>query len=204
MPAFLQPAADGAAVGIPGHAQGRLLDSGSCATRFAIHPGCAWVNYVRCHDDIGWTFSDEDAASLDINGYRPPPVPECLLHRAVSRAALRAACRFRKTPRPATAAFPAPAPRWLGWKKPLAEETTAEVELAIRRILLIHGIILTIGGIPLIYLGDEIGTFNDYAYRHDPAKAKDSRWVASSGCGSIPLCSPQPARNPGRSGLFRI
>ena len=36
---------------------------------------------------------------------------------------------------------------------------------------------LTIGGVPLIYLGDEIGTMNDYAYRHDPAKAKDSRWV---------------------------
>jgi amylosucrase len=34
----------------------------SMANRFAIPEGCAWVNYVRCHDDIGWTFSDEDAA----------------------------------------------------------------------------------------------------------------------------------------------
>jgi glycosidase len=51
------------------------------------------------------------------------------------------------------------------------------VELAIRRILLIHGVILTVGGIPLIYLGDEIGTLNDYTYRDDPAHASDSRWV---------------------------
>jgi amylosucrase len=43
--------------------------------------------------------------------------------------------------------------------------------------LLIHGLILTIGGIPLIYLGDEIGTLNDYSYQTDPAKASDSRWV---------------------------
>ena len=46
-----------------------------------------------------------------------------------------------------------------------------------RRILLIHTIILTIGGIPLLYLGDEIGTLNDYSFRADPAKAHDSRWV---------------------------
>jgi len=51
------------------------------------------------------------------------------------------------------------------------------VELAIRRILLIHSVVLSIGGIPLIYLGDEIGALNDYGYRNDPAKADDSRWV---------------------------
>ena len=51
------------------------------------------------------------------------------------------------------------------------------IDLAIRRILLIHGVILSIGGIPLIYLGDELGTVNDYAYRDDPAKSGDSRWV---------------------------
>jgi amylosucrase len=41
----------------------------SMAQRFKLEPQCAWVNYVRCHDDIGWTFSDEDAAQLNINGY---------------------------------------------------------------------------------------------------------------------------------------
>ncbi len=64
-----------------------------------------------------------------------------------------------------------------GLEKALSEEGPAETELAIRRILLIHGLILTIGGIPLLYLGDEIGTLNDYRYRDDPAQARDSRWV---------------------------
>ena len=64
-----------------------------------------------------------------------------------------------------------------GLEKALREETAAEVELAIRRMLLIHSVILSIGGIPLIYLGDEVGTLNDYSYRQDPAKAEDSRWV---------------------------
>jgi glycosidase len=51
------------------------------------------------------------------------------------------------------------------------------VELAIRRITLLHGIIMTIGGIPLIYLGDEIGTRNDYSFREHPRHMNDSRWV---------------------------
>ena len=59
----------------------------------------------------------------------------------------------------------------------MREETAVEVDLAIRRILLIHSVILTIGGVPLIYLGDEVGQLNDTSYQKDPAKANDSRWV---------------------------
>jgi amylosucrase len=64
-----------------------------------------------------------------------------------------------------------------GLEKALAVETEAEVELAIRRIALLHGVIFTIGGIPLLYLGDEVATLNDYGYIHDADKARDSRWV---------------------------
>ncbi|HMA33410.1 MAG TPA: alpha-amylase family protein, partial [Chloroflexia bacterium] len=46
----------------------RLLAQ-SLRERFPIDPRCAWVNYVRCHDDIGWTFDDAVAARLGINGY---------------------------------------------------------------------------------------------------------------------------------------
>jgi amylosucrase len=53
----------------------------------------------------------------------------------------------------------------------------AEIDLAVRRILLLNAIILSIGGVPLIYLGDEIGILNDYSYVEDAAKAGDSRWV---------------------------
>ena len=49
--------------------------------------------------------------------------------------------------------------------------------IAIRRIILLYGITLSMGGIPLIYLGDEVGALNDYDYRYDPGKAGDSRWV---------------------------
>lgn len=57
------------------------------------------------------------------------------------------------------------------------EQNEFEIDLAIRRILLIHGIAMSYGGIPLIYLNDEIGALNDYSFRDDPAKVGDSRWV---------------------------
>lgn len=64
-----------------------------------------------------------------------------------------------------------------GLEKALTEETETEVNLAIQRHLLIHGIILTAGGIPLLYLGDEIAMLNDYSFRQDTKKAHDARWV---------------------------
>ena len=41
----------------------------SMEKRLPIADLCTWVNYVRCHDDIGWSFADEDAAELGINGF---------------------------------------------------------------------------------------------------------------------------------------
>ena len=32
-------------------------------------PTTVWGTYLRCHDDIGWAISDEDAASVGLNGY---------------------------------------------------------------------------------------------------------------------------------------
>ncbi len=64
-----------------------------------------------------------------------------------------------------------------GLERALQLNDPEEIEMSIRRIALLHSIIFSIGGIPLIYLGDEVGWLNDYSYRSDPAKATDSRWV---------------------------
>ncbi len=153
----------------------RLL-SQSMSERFKIKTGCAWVNYIRCHDDIGWTFSDEDAALLNINGYD---------HRQFLNAfytgrfdgSFGRGLPFQENPATGDARISGTAASLAGLEKALKEETETEIELAVRRLLLMHAVILTIGGIPLIYLGDETGMLNDYTYRNDPDKARDSRWV---------------------------
>lgn len=144
--------------------------------RFAIPTHCAWVNYVRCHDDIGWTFSDEDADRLGINGYSHRKFLNDFYTGRFPGSFARG-LPFQENPKTGDARISGTCASLAGLEKAVREETDVEVELAIRRILLIHGVILTVGGIPLIYLGDEIGSLNDYSFRDDPGKAADSRWV---------------------------
>jgi glycosidase len=153
----------------------RLLDLG-LRERFNINPRCAWVNYVRCHDDIGWTFSDEDAARLGINGFDHRQFLNAFFTGRFEGSFARG-LPFQENPKTGDVRISGTCASLAGLEKALNEETETEVELAIRRILLIHGVILTIGGIPLIYLNDEIGRLNDYTFRENPAKAYDSRWV---------------------------
>ncbi len=152
-----------------------LLDQ-ALRERFKIPPACAWVNYVRVHDDIGWTFSDEDAEHLGIDGFEHRKFLNAFYTGRFSGSYARG-LPFQENPKTGDARISGTCASLAGLEKALHEETAVEVALAIQRILLIHSIILTIGGIPLIYLGDEIGTLNDYSYRQDPAKADDSRWV---------------------------
>jgi glycosidase len=144
--------------------------------RFKLPPGTAWVNYVRVHDDIGWTFSDEDASRLGINGYEHRKFLNAFYIGRFNGSFARG-LPFQENPKTGDTRISGTCASLAGLEKALREETAAEVELAVRRILLIHALILTIGGIPLIYLGDEIGTLNDYSFRNDSAKAADSRWV---------------------------
>ena len=144
--------------------------------RFKIHSFCAWVNYIRCHDDIGWTFSDEDALSLGIRGYDHRRFLNAFYTGRFDGSFARG-LPFQENPKTGDARISGTCASLAGLEKALDVETERQVELAIRRILLLHGVILTTGGIPLIYLGDELATLNDYSYRQDPAKAHDSRWV---------------------------
>jgi amylosucrase len=152
------------------------LLSASMRQRFQIPPECAWVNYVRCHDDIGWTFSDEDAARLYINGYDHRKFLNAFYTGRFPGSFARG-LPFQENPKTGDCRISGSCASLAGLEKALNEETEQEVELSLRRMLLIHGIILLTGGIPLIYLGDEVATLNDYSFRDDPAKVRDSRWV---------------------------
>ncbi len=153
----------------------RLLDL-ALRERYKLKPGCAWVNYVRVHDDIGWTFSDEDAARLGIDAYGHRRFLNDFYTGRFAGSFARG-LPFQENPKTGDCRISGACASLAGLEKAVNEETEREVELAVRRILLIHAVILTAGGIPLIYLGDEIGTLNDYSYRNDPRKLNDSRWV---------------------------
>lgn len=144
--------------------------------RFALPLGTAWVNYVRCHDDIGWTFSDEDAAMLGINGYDHRRFLN-EFYRGRFTGSFARGVPFQENPKTGDCRISGTCASLAGLEKALTEEGLEEVELAIKRILLLHFVVMTAGGVPLIYLGDEIATLNDYSYLDDPKHKNDSRWV---------------------------
>jgi amylosucrase len=145
-------------------------------TRSKIHADCAWVNYVRCHDDIGWTFSDEDAWQLGINGYDHRRFLNSFYTGRFGGSFARGV-PFQENPKTGDCRISGMCASLAGLEQSLERGDELLIEHAVRRILLIHGIILSYGGIPLIYLGDEVGVLNDYSYQDDPAKAGDSRWA---------------------------
>lgn len=148
----------------------------SMGQRFHLPDGTAWVNYLRSHDDIGWTFSDEDAAQLAITGYDHRQFLTSFYTGRFPGSFARG-LTFQENPRTGDARISGTAASLAGLEKALHEETDREVELALKRLQLLHSVILSIGGIPLIYLGDELAQLNDYTYRDHPGHAHDSRWV---------------------------
>ena len=136
--------------------------------RHEVPPGTAWVNYVRSHDDIGWTFADEDAAELGIDAYS---------HRQFLN-------RFYVDRYPGSFARGLPFQDNEKTGDSRVSGTTASLAgleagdpLAVSRIVLAHSIIMSTGGIPLIYLGDEVGQLNDHQYTVVEATRDDSRWA---------------------------
>ncbi|MBF4577172.1 alpha-amylase family protein [Frondihabitans sp. VKM Ac-2883] len=143
------------------------LLSQALAHRHALPSGTAWVNYLRSHDDIGWTFADEDARQLGID----PDAHRQFLNRFyVGRfeGSFAHGTPFQTNPKTGDS-------RVSGATASLAG-IEVDPEGAIRRILLAQSIVLSTVGIPLLYLGDEVGQTNDSSYLEDPGKAADSRW----------------------------
>lgn len=143
---------------------------------FTIPADCAWVNYVRCHDDIGWTFSDDD---ISILGFNPDAHRRFLTAFYTGRfeGSFARGLPFQENPLTGDARVSGTCASLCGLGRAIEDGNETEIELAIRRIHLLYGILFTIGGIPLIYLGDEIGMLNDYDYERDPDKRGDSRWI---------------------------
>ncbi|MGF1590214.1 MAG: amylosucrase [Pleurocapsa sp.] len=156
----------------------RLLRHGM-EKRFTLSDNCAWVNYVRCHDDIGWGIADDDMQELQINPYDHRRFLT-QFYTGRFEGSFAKGLPFQEKLDTGEARIAGTTASLCGLEKLTDESDPTEIDLAVRRILLLHGVILTIGGIPLIYLGDELGILNDYTYIETPEKEGDSRWVHRS------------------------
>ncbi|OKH45240.1 alpha-amylase [Calothrix sp. HK-06] len=135
-----------------------------------------WLNYVRCHDDIGFGFDDYD---IQVAGYEPRTHRKFLVDYLSGKfdSSLSKGLVFMPNEATGDARICGSLASLVGLESALLTADEHLIDLAINRILLLHGIILSFGGIPLMYNGDAIAVLNDYSYIDDPSKINDNRWV---------------------------
>lgn len=136
----------------------------------------AWGTYVRGHDDIGWAITGEDAARVGLDG----PAHRAFLSDYYSGQFPGSPARgqvYQLNPQTGDRRISGTLASLAGLEAALEGGDPILVEMSVRRILLAHAVILGYGGIPLIYMGDEIGLLNDLSYLQDPSRKDDNRWT---------------------------
>ena len=135
-----------------------------------------WLNYVRCHDDIGLGFDNADIQHVN---YEPTAHRRFLLDYFTGKFKDSDARGqpFGSNLKTGDARISGSLASLVGLEAALESQDEAAIDRSIKMILLLHSMILSFGGIPLIYYGDEIGTLNDCSFLQDENKAGDNRWM---------------------------
>ena len=135
-----------------------------------------FLNYLRCHDDIGWgldydyllqTGQEEIPHKAFLNAYFQGDYPF-----SVSRGEL-----YNDDPGKGDARLCGTTASLVGIEAAKTENDPKKLEKAIGMDLMLHAFLLTQRGLPIIYGGDEIAQLNDYSYHEDPLKCSDSRYL---------------------------
>ncbi len=133
----------------------------------------AWITYVRCHDDIGWAIDDADAAAVGLSG----PAHRAFLSDYYTGTFPGSTARglvFQANPATGDRRVSGSTAALAGLD---AAADAAAADLAIARILLAHAVVLGWGGIPVLWMGDELGLPNDAHWADERDHEADNRWV---------------------------
>lgn len=142
----------------------------------ALPKDYVFLNYLRCHDDIGWGLDydwlaqfgiDEVAHKKFLNDYFTGRG-----YNSDSRGEL-----YNDDPRLGDARLCGTTASLSGLEAGQYEANADKIDQAIACDLMLHGYLLAQSGIPVLYSGDEIGQTNDYSYKNDPDKCADSRYL---------------------------
>lgn len=142
----------------------------------AIPSATSWCTYVRCHDDIGWAVRDEDAAEVGLSGFAHRAFLSDFYSGRFPGTFARGGT-FQVNARTGDRRINGSLASLAGLELALEENASEAADVALRRIALLHNLILVFGGVPLLYMGDEIGLLNDHSYKVNPDLADDTRWM---------------------------
>jgi amylosucrase len=140
----------------------------------SLPPHCSFVNYLRCHDDIGWGLNEAFGQSIG----QDPLEHKKFLYQFFAGSFPGSYARgelYNYDPVTQDARTCGTTASLCGIEKGLYEGDEGQVELGIRRDLLMHAAMMCMAGFPMLSSGDEIGQLNGYGYHDDPALREDSR-----------------------------
>ena len=140
----------------------------------SLPDNCNFVNYIRCHDDLGWALDPEVERSLLMD---PQLHKEFLYHfyegsipGSWSRGSL-----FNYDPVTRDARSNGRAASLCGIETALEAHDEQKIQAGISRLLLLNAAGMSFRGFLMIYSGDEVAQLNDYTFEKDPQLAKENR-----------------------------
>ena len=135
-----------------------------------------FLNYLRCHDDIGWGL---DYQTLAQQGMREVPHKKYLndYFRGLAGDSNSRGELYNEDPVTQDARFCGTTASMCGIERAGFEQDDEMMQSAIQMDVMLHAYMFMQSGIPVLYSGDEIGQVNDYTYKDDPHKAGDSRYI---------------------------
>lgn len=140
--------------------------------------GTSWITYTRCHDDIGLGYDDYMIAQTGKNPYEHRKFLKEYYSSSGNQSLSPArGALFSSNPKTGDARISGTLASLCGLEKALIEDNENAINQSIQKILLMQAHSTLLGGLPMLYYGDEIGYTNDYSYQNDPGKSYDNRWM---------------------------
>ncbi|TAG29973.1 MAG: alpha-amylase [Sphingobacteriia bacterium] len=138
--------------------------------------GTTWINYTRCHDDIGLGY---DNSMIEAAGYNPYEHRKFLKDYYSGNHSMSTAsgALFSVNPKTQDARISGTLASLCGLEKALLLNDITGIDQSIAKIILMQAQSFFLGGIPMLFYGDELGYTNDYSYQNDEGKSYDNRWM---------------------------
>lgn len=138
--------------------------------------GTTWITYTRCHDDIGLGYDDEIIAAAGFNAYEHRKFLKDYYSGNHSFSTASGAL-FSVNPKTQDARISGTLASLCGLEKAINNADPFAIDQSIAKIILMQAQTMFLGGIPMLFYGDEVGYTNDYSYLEDDAKNYDNRWM---------------------------
>ncbi len=138
--------------------------------------GASWITYTRCHDDIGLGFDDYMIAEAGFQPYEHRRYLTDYYAGKYDNSPARGAL-FSVNEKTGDARISGSLASLCGLEKAITERDESAIEKSINKIILMQAHSFFIGGLPMIFYGDEAAYLNDYSYLDDAGKSYDNRWM---------------------------